>query len=590
MISARHFLLFVAVLGLVAGRARAQWLTQELELRPGWNAVQLHVDAGHDTLDALIGADGSNPVEEVWLWTPAIGTAQFIQTPQVPSGTISQWASWKRALGPASELSRLTGPAACLVRVADVGSNYVLRLRGRVVPPRYVWTSTGLNFLGLPAPTNASVNIEQFFRPGGDILRELEVYRYGPGELDAGNPARIFSLRNTPVRRGEAFWLRAGSVFNRYFGPLDVESGDPRGALFGTRQGEQRVRIRNRADRPVTVRLRVIASETAPAGQTVVAGLPPLALRGEMNPTNLTFPHAPLTEASTNQWILTAAGLPGSDVELVIGLDRFAMAGAPGSLFASVLRFTDSLGLSQIDIPVSAETGSLSGLWVGDAQVTRVRHQIARYDRSITNGEGRPQLTMTLTNLAPVARAFPVRVLMHVEGTNAVLLQRVFIGLDPANNRVVATRESALNPEKLSDARRLSSVSFPWSENNQPWPMQGGFLRDGTLAAVIDLGFDDQRSNPFLHTFHPDHDNLNSDFDATLPAGRESWSVRREVRLNLHAPADDFRSVTRTGDQIDAWYDEAITLSGSGGEAKTYDVSGHIVLRRIADVPVLTRN
>ena len=32
----------------------------------------------------------------------------------------------------------------------------------------------------------------------------------------------------------------------------------------------------------------------------------------------------------------------------------------------------------------------------------------------------------------------------------------------------------------------------------------------------------DHVANPFLHTYHPDHDNLNADFDATSPV----WSLR----------------------------------------------------------------
>ena len=35
--------------------ARAQWITQTNALRPGWNAVFLHVDASHATLDQLVG-------------------------------------------------------------------------------------------------------------------------------------------------------------------------------------------------------------------------------------------------------------------------------------------------------------------------------------------------------------------------------------------------------------------------------------------------------------------------------------------------------------------------------------------------------
>jgi len=54
------------LLGFAAPASHAQWLTQTVGLKPGWNAIFLHVDASHDTLDALVGSDLTNPIVEVW--------------------------------------------------------------------------------------------------------------------------------------------------------------------------------------------------------------------------------------------------------------------------------------------------------------------------------------------------------------------------------------------------------------------------------------------------------------------------------------------------------------------------------------------
>lgn len=562
------------LLALATGGLRAQWLTQSIDLRPGWNAVQFHVDLSHTTLDALIGGTNSNanPIQEVWLWTPATGAGQFVQSPQLPTSTISQWTSWRRSLGAASDFNRLSGPAVCLVRVGAVGTNFTFAVKGRPVAPRTDWTATGLNFLGMPVPSGAGVPFDQFFQPAGQFLSALELYRYGPGELDSGNPARVFSLRTTSLRRGEAFWMRSGDAFNRYFGPVEVVLQDSRGVVFGSRFGEHRLRIRNRANRPVTVRMDLLPSESAPAGQPAIAGTPNLLLRGSLNPTNLLFSHTVLSSTNGGSWDLTADGTPGSDVEVVLGLDRYTMSGLPGALFGGVLRFTDSLGYSQVDLPVSAEVGSWSGLWIGDAHLSQVRNLVN------TNDPG------------TVVQPFPVRLLVHVQGTNAVLLQRVYVGLDAATNRVVATREGALSPAALSGARRLSSVSFPWTESNTPWEFVGAFVHDGSLAATVSLAHDDARSNPFLHVFHPDHDNLDAAYTRSLPAGNESWNVTRSVRIRIRPPGSDFDSLTRSSDRVDGVYEESITLSGRPADSKTYDVSGGMFLRRVSDVPVLTRN
>lgn len=550
---------------------QAQWLSQQLDLRPGWNAVQLLVDVSHTNLTSLIASDAANPIQEIWLWTPSIGAAQFVQSPQVPTATVSQWSTWTRGLGLGSDVNRLPAGAVCLVKVAGVTTNFSWTLRGRPVPPRYDWTATGLNFLGLPVPAGPGVAVDQFFQPAGDILRSLEIYRYGPGELDSGNPARVFALRSTLLRRGEAYWMRAGDTVNHYFGPLELVLQDSRGVLFGPRFGEHRLRLRNRASTAVTIRMDLLASEPAPAGQAPVVGSPSLLIRGNLNPTNLLFPHTAVTLTNGGRWDLEAAGQVGSEVEVVLGLDRYSMGGQPGDVFAGILRFTDSLGYSQTDVPVSAEVGSWSGLWIGDAQIDQVRDSVRN-------------------EMGTVPRPFPVRLLVHVQGTNAVLLQRVFVGLDAGTNRIIATRERALGAGTLGAARRLSSVSFPWREANAPWVLNGPFVHDGIVTTTVALAHDDQRSNPFLHTFHPDHDNLDAAYSQSLPAGNESWSVTRSIRIRIRPPGSDFKALTVSADRVDGVYEESFVLTGAAADSKTNQVSGQFFLRRISDVPVLTRN
>lgn len=586
--------LALAWLGM-SERSLGQWLTQSIELRPGWNAVQLHVDPSHAALDEIVGMDASNPIEEVWLWTPAAGVAQFTQTPQVPTASVAQWTSWRRGTGAASELRRLPGNAACLVRMANVGTNYTFRLLGRPVPPRNRWTSTGLNFMGMPTPDGASVGMDAFLAPAPGLMLDLQVYRYNGGELDAGNPSAVYAYRTTAFRRGEAFWLKAGTRFNRYFGPVDVELSDPRGVVFGGRVGEQRVRLRNRANRAVVVRLAMVASEPPPAGQPAIAGVPRLLLRGALNTTNLSFAHTLVTTTAGAEWALAADGEAGSDVELVFGLDRYASGGIPGDMFAGVLRFTDSLGLSQVDVPVSAEAGTWSGLWVGEATISSVRHALARYARDASGAamlgpDGRPVRMESMNAPGSVARPFGFRVLVQVEGEKAFLLQRAYLGLKADATRVVALHEAALNPATLASARRISSVHFPWTESNEPWAFEGAFVRGGVVEARVHLGHDDHRSSPFLHAFHPDHDNLDATFSRAEPRGRESWDVERRVRIRIRPPGEDFRSLVGASDRIDGLYEETLTFSGVGSEARIHDVSGTIVLRRVSDVPVLTRD
>ena len=67
--------------------AQAQWITQVNNLKAGWNAVYLHVDASYTNLNELVGKDAANPIQEIWQWQPALPTGQFTESPQLPTGT-----------------------------------------------------------------------------------------------------------------------------------------------------------------------------------------------------------------------------------------------------------------------------------------------------------------------------------------------------------------------------------------------------------------------------------------------------------------------------------------------------------------------
>lgn len=151
---------------LPVGRTQAQWLTQSLELKAGWNAVFLHVDPSHATIDELVAADPLFAVEEVWLWRPELSAQQFVDSPQSPVGTDSRWTSWTRAKGPDSTLNRLVPNMAYLVKVNATVASYTWALKGRAVAPRYQWTTSGLNFLGFPAPQDGSLTFDAFLSKG----------------------------------------------------------------------------------------------------------------------------------------------------------------------------------------------------------------------------------------------------------------------------------------------------------------------------------------------------------------------------------------------------------------------------------------
>ena len=77
--------------------ANGQWVTQTVDLKPGWNAVYLHVDSSYTEISNL---ENLNPdINEIWRWEPAISEAQFIQNPDAPISKKTRWKNWTKNQG-----------------------------------------------------------------------------------------------------------------------------------------------------------------------------------------------------------------------------------------------------------------------------------------------------------------------------------------------------------------------------------------------------------------------------------------------------------------------------------------------------------
>ncbi|MBI4325507.1 MAG: hypothetical protein HY674_09615 [Chloroflexi bacterium] len=456
-----------------------------------------------------------------------------------------------------------------------------------------------MNFLGFPTVPSDPPNFDAFLAHAPQFQQNAEIYQYVGGELGSANPQRVFALRTTLVNRGQAYWIRAGNVYNRYFAPFELAVSAASGVNFGNDLNTASLRLRNLTASNLTVTPRLIASETPPAGQPNIVGLPPLLIRGALNLTNLTYGYTNLPVNTPRSWTLAPAGQEGSEVEVVLGLARASMTSNVGDLLAGILRFTDSLGHPQVNVSASATMASSAGLWVGHAAVTQVGQYLKTYERDsaenlVLDTNGQYVVSNVNTNLGAVAYPLSLRLIVHnPQSGNAVLLQRVYVGPDAATNVVVANQQSALHPAFLSQARRISAVHLPWTSQNTGWAFNDRFGSSTNLTAMLTLNFDEQASNPFLHTYHPDHDNLDADFTNALAQGAESYTVRRDLTLAVMPPSSDFASLTAAGHTFTGNYAETIRVLGlarAGGtnDTRTFEVRGAFVLHRISSIPTLT--
>jgi len=543
-------------------RALAQWQTVTYTLRGGWNAIYLHGEATHATLDAQLADHPS--VRSVWRWNPNPEQAGFLTTPLLPGAGTPEWSVWTRGDPAGSTLSVLDGRSAYLVECLGAATDTIsLPITQRVLPPRATWVRDGANLIGFPTRKTGSAYpaFSTYFATFPTALASgSRVYRYAGGPLGAANPVQLFSTTSERVDRDQAYWFEA-PVVGDFYAPLEITASLPEGLAFGRAGSLITVRVRNRSSAPISVGVAPVASAPAPAGQDPVVGPVPLLRR--------------VFVAASASYETTALGAgftetiaPQATTELSFLVDRSAMTGAADAFYASLLRFTDGSNLIDISLPVSARVGTLAGLWVGDISLSGVQSKA-------------PGATGSAT-----ARPLPLRVLLHVDDAGvARLLSQVFVGRLAAapESTGLCLRESALLGSAKADAARYVAGHLPLDRALSAG--SGSVALGATLVRTVDLPFDDP-VNPFVHAYHPDHDNLDARRQP-LPAGVESYAVRRVCAFTFApAPIAGAPSVGWGSTVLGGTYSETIT----GLHKDPLAVTGTFLLRRVNESGAITLN
>ena len=570
---------WLALLLLHAATASAQngLMEQVLELRPGWNAVYLLVEPEQNELASLFAG---LPVASVWRWLPDDVEAQFTRAPAEGLENLAGWFGWFPEPRPEAFLSRLfrlNGGVAYLIEMEDSAS---LTLRGRPVYRRIGWRADEFTLTGLPvAPLNAPTFAEFFANSAAH--RDQPIY-----QLDQQGRWQAVSTASTPIQAGEAYWVRTAGN-SGYQGRLDVALEQAESLEFSAALTEITVVLRNRDSVAGSFRVRRLDGNTLP-----LAWLNEDPETGEIG-----WPHL------QEQLILEAA--PGEDVFLTLGIlrDEFGR-----SRMAQVLEITDEHGgrillhaggntIQPIAAPVSknladakqaTEVVSFAGLWVGEVQIDAVSES-------------------QLAGVVPTATAtsFSQRVIIHVDSTGQVRLLKDVIqmweegttqpsAVDPTlqvvdrpGRHVLVTDKNLLGQYSGATVRggrpvglRYSTIAYDFPGLDQPF--EGEFQPGGQIETTLVIE-PDLPTNPFLHRYHPDHDNLDAQF---LNAAPEAYQVQRDMRF-IFAVEDPL------GQDPPGWGDSIVggvyegTLSGL--HKNTIFTAGEFRLRRVSAVPVLNQ-
>ena len=183
---------------------------------------------------------------------------------------------------------------------------------------------------------------------------------------------------------------------------------------------------------------------------------------------------------------------------------------------------------------------------------------------------------------ATTARAFLLRLIIHVDDAGvARVLSQAYVGNLAATGHApgICTHEGGLWADTKADALRLVSSQMPL---DRVISGTGAFAVGRTLTYTIPLPFDDV-TNPFVHTYHPDHDNLDARFKP-LGAGVESYTVTRVVTLTFTAAPPDGSTVSGWGTTVyGGTYAETIT----GLNRQPLTVGGAFGMRRVSEVAAI---
>lgn len=575
----------------VCGVASAEWASQRLTLHPGWNAVYFEVQPEDGRFESVFRGV---PVKSIWQWNEKFTSVQYVRDPNELLPEAPEWLTYFPPGDPRAFLTDLRAVLAGEAYLIDMGgdTSVTLEVRGRVQVREKIWLSNSYNLVGFHVDPEISPTFAEYFRYSGAHAGE-PMYRLSR----AGEWVRITDPSTERIRRGEAYWIycRGQSTYN---GPLDVQVDRGRRLDYGLFVTEKNLRLRNETNQAKTVTLTVRPSSRPtrrPRDASSGDDLPPLA--GEVKLAYRTLLQwAPFQEPLTIE--LRAGG--EMDVPLAVLRGEMPEPATRDATFESIIEVRDGRG-AFFNVPVSAQKmASQGGLWVGSVLVNKV-------SEASNNAE--------LTVPKRAGGEFEFRVIVHIDGDgNARLLQEVVMMqvqpvlgqnnevLQPARE-VLVTREDLLPQfiglslrENQLVGRRISAPVFahtkppanppnPATASSQ-WPIAlGRFTPNGVLSGLIRVHYDDPL-NPFVHRYHPDHDNLNERFETNnpLPAGVESFTFTREIRFEFSETSPLGLSVPNWGhDVMGGVYKETIT----GIHKNRIYVEGTFELTHASDVVVL---
>ncbi len=575
------------VLALV-NTALAATTEQTIELQPGWNAIYVELQPENDRIEQVFAG---LPIASVWRWLPDDRPLAFIQDPDEDLLTIDGWYGYFPSHRPESVLTNLftiTANQPYLVRLlGDQPRELTIEGQPRLRAQR--WRRDDFQFAGFHVDPDNEPTFQNWFA-GSEAHQSGPIFRLD----DDGQWVEVDQPAIETIRSGEAYWVytEGRSTFQ---GPMPIDLDFGNRIEYDRSTSRETVALRNRSGLNSQIRIRKLDTD-----QPV-----PMAIERHDEVTRESF--WPELEEET----VISLGVDDGEI-LNLAVNRAGLFTPEAS---QILEFTNGLGARRLlhvraqslapDQPTieaarsmtRARNGDLStlstdpryaGLWVGVAAVDSV---------SMAQQGGVVPM--------PTEKEFPLRIMMHVDAAgNVRLLNEVILMWEEGEEvpdedepeftrigtpgRFVLLTDDSLIPnftgiiDRGGEAagNRLSSAAYDFPGNELD--LAGTFGPGGAVFGTIVLD-PEFPTNPFLHRFHPDHNNLDEQFLNFRP---DAYEVTRELELFFaEEDPENFDRPEWGDEEVAGTYTEAI----SGLHRSTIFVSGIFRMRRATNVPLLNQ-
>lgn len=515
------------MLGLGSAGVSAAGSQQTIELRPGWNAVFLEIEPEQRDLATVFAGI---PIGSIWRWRPDVQGAQFVRDPAEGLENIAGWFAWFPEPRPdafLSNLFQLEGSTAYLIRL-EGSQNREVTVTGKPIFRPADWVANAFTLTGLPVSIGQPPTFAEFFSPS-TAHRDQPVYTLGAN----GRWQLITSPASQTIERGRAYWVWTDGA-SRFQGPMQVVLDQGETLEFSAALEQMRVVLRNFSGSTGSFMVERIAGDTLPLLYRIED-----AETGEVSWPEL-----------RDTLVLDAA--PGADVFLTLAIDRRRFT---ASRMDQVLAVSDEQGMRVLLYaggntiqPFGADVGlqgsaakagagdaeaGFAGLWIGNIVISKVS-----------------EAQQAGTTPTGTSREFQQRVLVHVDAAGRAQLLKDVIqmweegtyrpsALDPNLNEVdqagryvlltdknlIGLYQGAATRDGASVGIRYSTVAYDFDGDSLE--LNGEFGPDKTLQATLVME-PDLPTNPFLHRYHPDHNNRD---EQNLNFREEAYRVVRDMQF-----------------------------------------------------------